>query len=91
MSNTLDFLADFNRAMGGSCNSIEPFCTDVKASGFLGAGRGRGRAANDVVMDRDRLGDTHNTLCASLLDGRVINMVCCYENFSEDEIKRPST
>ena len=74
MSSALDFFAACKRVTGGSCSSTGALESGV-VPGFLGAGRGRGRAANDVVADSNRVGEAFNTPCATPLNGRVMNIV----------------
>jgi hypothetical protein len=81
MPSAPDFFADFNRATGGSCSSTGAF----GSTSFLGAGRERGRAANDVVADSDRVGETFNTACATPLNGRAMNIIA--KKTFRDEVK----
>jgi hypothetical protein len=74
MSSALDFFAACKRATGGSCSSTGVLESCVVA-GFLGAGRGRGRAATDVVADSNRIGEVFKTLFANPLNGRAMNIV----------------
>jgi hypothetical protein len=74
MSSALDFFADFNSATGGSCSSTGVLESKL-TSGFLGAGRGRGRAACDVVADSDRVGESFTTPWVAPLNDRLMNIV----------------
>jgi hypothetical protein len=87
MSSALDFFAAFKRATGGSCSSTGVLESRL-ISGFLGAGRRRGRAANDVVADSDRLGRIFKTPCATVLNDHALNIVA-KDAFIDEMRSRP--